>query len=230
MTDPADPDVAAWHRLLARVFANPDFVLPLEHLHGFLRTGRRPDWVGHCLALKAAGRVAGGSLFRYLPATNCAFSGYLFLDPDLRQHGYGRRIVEERRRMLQADARAHGHDDLDALFIDVVAPDRMAPEAYARERRTMDPRERRVFMARMGFHKLDMPFFQLPLGEGQHEVPWVDLLCLPVRPDWAAAGAVPGDVILATLSDLWQWHPQPGQYLDRLRAAIGGRPVALLPA
>lgn len=226
---PGDPDALKWHRLLARVFAEPEFILPYETLERVLTEKAAGRSNSHCLALKEGDEVVGGSLFRYLPRTNTAFSGYLFLAPETRGKGYGRAIVEERRRILRADAQAHGQDDIQALFIDVVAPDRLTPEALARESRTMDPWERRRFMGRMGFYKVDTPFFQLPLSEEHSLVTWLDLLCHPVRPDWAARRSIPGDFVIQVLTELWSSiHPHWEKYIGRIADVIAGREVALL--
>lgn len=224
------PDLAELHALLERVFRDPGLTMPLPALARFVRSRAGPDMVPHCLVLRWNGRVRGGSVFRYIPAANTAFSGYLALEPDCRGRGWGRLLTAERMRILAADAAAHGRPGPDALFIDVADPDRMNTSQYAREREEiMDPRERRACMAHLGFRRVMLDFRPVPWAPGEHQSDCLDLLCLPIHPAWAARGAVPGDAVVATLTPIWQRiNPaEAEEYLACLRQQAGGRWIPL---
>lgn len=227
---PDDPDLTAFHDLLARVFDEPELTIPLATLRRLVRSQADAELMPHCLVLKEEGQVAGGSAFRYVPGANTAFSGYLALDPALRGRGYGRRLTDERMRILVADAADHGHTGPDALFIDVANPDRMSPAEYAHERdRIMDPRQRRTFMGHLGFRQVLLEFRPLPWAPGEPQPAYLDLLVLPLHPDWAARAAVPGDVVVATLGPIWRRiNPAAAAaHLADLERQVGGRWVGL---
>src|SRR5690242_2947865 len=86
----------------------------------------------HVLVAEDAGRqVIGGSVFSYVPRSNCGFSEYLVVEPAARGQRLGRALFDQRRAILNACAVQHGHMGLrpcNGLFIEVDSPERTPPE------------------------------------------------------------------------------------------------------
>lgn len=229
---PDDPLLEPFHRIMEGTFADPNITLSFEHLREFVAGREGPARRFHCLIVTVGGRVAGGSLFSYCRAANTGFSEYIVVAPEFRGRGVARIIVDRRLVILDRDARAAGRPQADALFIEVANPRKMPPDlARGDAERAMDPSGRRAFMRHVGFFRCDFDYVQPPLDAGKAPVTYLDLCCLPRNPDWAARGAVPGDVVLATVEPIWaNWCP--GEYrafLNRFRPVLAGRDVPLLP-
>src|SRR5262249_8268847 len=123
ITRPDDPRLGDVAALLERTFSDPNSVLGLDRLHEFLSEGPRRGREFHVLVAQPSGagpgRVAGLSIFSYVPESNCGFSEYLVVDQDLRGQGEGRALFARRKMLLDADAVRHGHRACHGVFIEV---------------------------------------------------------------------------------------------------------------
>ncbi|HEV7662779.1 MAG TPA: hypothetical protein VGQ62_04530, partial [Chloroflexota bacterium] len=180
VTSPDDPRLAELSRLLESVFADPNTVLGLDRLQAFVRAdpsaARRRFSV--LVAVDAArDTVIGGSVFSYVPKSNCGFSEYIVADSTRRGTGLGRRLFERRKALLDEQARAYGHPACGGLFIEADNPDRTPADLVDAERETaLDPRERLRLFDHLGFRKVDVPYVQPPLGNGKQPIAYLDLL------------------------------------------------------
>lgn len=229
---PRDPDLPALHALMAEVFADPNLVFSRERLQEFLAEADAPDRKYHILVVRRGGQMVGGTIFAYLPEANCGFSEYIMLRPEARGVGLGRQLFEERRRILDADARRCGYDACRGLFIETENPDRTPAEFLAQELETsLDARVRLQMFGRMGFRRCDAPYIHLPLGPDQEPVDYLDLLFAPWDARVQAEGRIPSRWIEQSMVPMWQrWAPDRyHSAVTRFAREVGDRPVALLP-
>src|SRR5205085_6825320 len=86
VNDANDPGVVALVALLEQTLADPDTLLGLERVRGFLD---EPDAAREFRVLLARRdeAVVGGSMFSYVPAANCGFSEYIVVARDERGSG-----------------------------------------------------------------------------------------------------------------------------------------------
>lgn len=178
------------------------------------------------LVAEAEGQVVGGSLFHYLPESNTGFGSYMAVAPAFRGRGVARALHEARFAALDAEA----GEQVFAIFIDVIAPERMTGAEREQERRVgADPLARRQVFDRLGFGKVDVAYFQPPDVPGGEPITSMDLLCCPRAP----ASAVPADWVAGTM--LAYWTPWFGRqraegYAAELRRMCGSTMVRLLGA
>src|SRR5579859_2162987 len=228
---PDDPRLAAFAALLLQTFSDPNSVLGLDRMQEFLT--QSSDRTFHVLVAEEAGRVVGGSVFSYVPRSNCGFSEYLVLKPGARGRGMGRQLFERRREVLNAQAVQHGRHGLapcHGLFIEVDNPERTPAEMLEAERdSSIDPYARLRMFAHLGFRRVDIAYVQPPLGEGKEAVDYLDLLFAP----WTSqAEIIAVHWILETLQPIWSaWSGASAEtYLGQLRQSIGApRLVSLQP-
>ncbi|BDG62424.1 GNAT family N-acetyltransferase [Caldinitratiruptor microaerophilus] len=230
--DPGDPDILRFRELMVGAFADPNMIADPDQLTAWVRDrdggGRR----FHLLVVRVGGQVAGGTLFSYVPETNVGFSEYIIVAPAYRGHGLARLLFQRRLTILEWDARLKGKPPIRGIFIEVAHPMRLPPELYEADRRmAVDPVERRRIMHHFGFRQLDLEYNQPPLTQDREPVSYLDLLFLPLDPDLKAAGALPAEMILRSLRPIWRAWAVPSweEYLRRMRRALDGKPVAMLP-
>jgi GNAT superfamily N-acetyltransferase len=228
VTRPDDPRLVALSELLERTFADPDSVLGLGRIQQFLadNTETSPRWFS-VLVLEESNRVAGGSVFSYVPRTLCGFSEYLVVERESRGQGLGRKLFDRRKAIL--DARANGH--CRGLFIEVDSPERTPPELLAAERETsLEVYQRLQLFAHLGFRRVEVAYVQPALGAGKQAVEYLDLLFSSWQiPPWSV---VPLEVVTQTLAPIWSaWAAEAavGQ-LEQLRRSVGSaRLLSLAP-
>jgi GNAT superfamily N-acetyltransferase len=227
IADPADRQLEALAALLAATFADPDTILGLDRLQEFVAAPDGPR-AFRVLVASQDGRVVGGSVFSYVPASNCGFSEYIVVAAESRGRGLGRALFEARRLALDALAAGSGYQGCNGLFIEVDSPRRTPPDYLARERVTaLDAAERLRVFAHLGFRRLDMRYVQPPLAVGKSAVDYLDLLFAP----WVQVlAAVPAQWVLDTVEPIWRsWSPMAAEtYLAEMRRRLGDRPVRLL--
>jgi GNAT superfamily N-acetyltransferase len=234
VTQPHDPRLVALAGLLARTFADPNSVLGLDRLQEFLSSD--PHTFGREFRVLVAedhpNRVIGGSVFSYIPASNCGFSEYLVLERATRGQGLGRELFDGRGAILDELANRYGKVRCRGVFIEVDSPERTPRELLDAERASsMDARERLSVFAHLGFRKVDVPYVQPPLDPGKESVDYLDLLFAP-SPWSLPMGVMPVEWILQTLEPIWTaWTPLAPEYLEQLRERIGStRLVSLVDA
>ena len=219
---------------MERVFADPNTVLGLDRLSSFLSAdprsaGRR----FHVLvAIDSSDHVVGGSVFSYVPRSNCGFSEYILSDPAARGVGLGRQLFDRRKAILDADARELGQQRCRGLFIEADNPER-TPEAFvAAERETaLDARDRLGLFDHLGFLRVDVPYVQPPLAPGKQPIDYLDLLFAPWQPGAADQRRIPAAWIFDTVAPVWSaWSPATcGGHLASLRQNVLTDQVALEP-
>jgi hypothetical protein len=234
ITAPDDPHLAGLSRLMERVFADPNTVLGLDRLAAFLSADPQPSRRHfHVLAaLDGSDHVVGGSVFSYVPRSNCGFSEYIVSDASMRGVGLGRRLFDRRKAILDADARERGQQRCRGLFIEADDPER-TPEAFVvAERHTaLDPSERLRLFDHLGFLRVDVPYVQPPLAPGKQPIDYLDLLFAPWQPGAADQRRMPAAWIFDTLAPVWSaWSPATrGGHLATLRQNVLTDQVALEP-
>jgi GNAT superfamily N-acetyltransferase len=225
VTDPTDPAIAAFGALQERVYADPDLLIPPEHFPAMLarQSGERRNLM---LVAETGGSVVGGALFHYLARVNAGFSSFLATAPEVRGQGVARLLHAARFDLL--DAAAGAQAPVAGVFIDVVAPERLTPEEWERERAAgIDPVDRRRIFHRLGFRKVDVAYFQPAEGSGGEAITSMDLLFCPRQEaEWVAA-----DLVVGTM--LAYWTPWLGKAAAErnaveLRRRCGGARVALI--
>jgi GNAT superfamily N-acetyltransferase len=224
VTRPDDPRLVALAALLERTFADPDSVLELERIQEFLgdNSDTSARWFHILVAENSVGGVVGGSIFSYVPESNCGFSEYLLLAPESRGRGLGRQLFDRRRAILDQRANRNGHLRCNGLFIEVDSPQRTPPEMLAAERETsLDAYQRLELFAHLGFKRVDVAYVQPPLGAGQHAVEYLDLLFASWQlPPW---GVVPLEIVTQTIAPIWSaWAAESAvSQLEQLRRSVG---------
>jgi hypothetical protein len=210
LADPLDPGLAGLARLLQASFADPDTVLELDRMQAFL-TQPPAETNRHfrVLVAKDGGAVVGGSIFSYVPSTNCGFSEYLVVRKQRHGEGLGRRLFDARKTMLNELAREAGQDSCHGLFIEADSPERTPPHLQAREREmAMDAVTRLAVFAHLGFLRVELDYVQPPLGPGKQPVTYLDLLFAPWAERVRAEQRVPAEWVAETLCPVWHgWSP-----------------------
>lgn len=221
ITDPADPALAAFGRLQERTFPEPELLIPPSVFPRMIAT-RTADRRNLLIVAEAAGELVGGALFHYFPGPNTGFSSFLAVSPEARGQGVARKLHAARFDALEREAGRQ----VEGVFIDVVAPERLSQEDWERERAVgADPVARRRIFHALGFRKVDVAYYQ----PDEEPITTMDLLYCPRRP----ADAVPTDLVVRTMHAYWRPWLGPA-VADReagaLRRRCGGEQVALLPA
>lgn len=233
VSDTTDPALAELSRLMSALFADPDVVLPLERLQAFLT--ERPGTAGRTfrvLAAEAAGALVGGTVFSYVPASNCGFSEYLVVRKDLHGRGIGRRLVDARRAHLDDQALQSGNAQCQGLFIEADNPGRTPAALQVRERETaMDSLVRLQLFAHLGFFRVDMAYVQPALARDQLPVTYLDLLCAPWDEQALQDRRIPAEWVYATVGPIWDsWADARDEpHSSVLRTRLGEASLALLP-
>lgn len=229
--DPDDDALPALSRLLQFTFADPDTVLELDRIQAFLAEPSA-DRQFCVVVAEDGGVVLGGSVFSYVPASNCGFSEYLVVRQDRHRQGIGRRLFVARQAVLDQLAQLSHQAPCSGLFIEADNPERTPAELQARERETaIDAVVRLQVFAHLGFLRVDLEYVQPPLGPGKQPVRYLDLLFAPWDARILHAGQVPAAHVVQTLCPIWaSWAPTTGkQACEALRQRLGGAPVALVP-
>ena len=106
---------------------------------------------------RKAGLLLGGTVFSYVPATNCGFSEYLVVRKERHGQGLGRRLFDARRAVLDELAQQSQAGACSGLFIEADNPERTPADLQARERETaMDALVRLQVFAHLGFLRVDI--------------------------------------------------------------------------
>lgn len=225
ITDPADPAIQGFGRLQDATYADPDLLIPPSLFPTMVRN-QGTDRCNFLVVAEAEGEVIGGMLFHYLPAPNTGFGSFIAVTPAARGRGVARSLHTTSFEMMEAEAGRTVH----AMFIDVVAPERMsAAEAEQEAQIGSDPLARRHIFHRLGFRKVEVPYFQPPDEPGGEPITSMDLLCCPRTP----ADAIPSDWVVGTMLAYWTpWfgRPRAEEYAAELRRLCGRDVVDLSAA
>jgi GNAT superfamily N-acetyltransferase len=229
--DPADAALGALSRLLYAMFGDPDVVLDLERIQAFLRepadSARRQFRV---LVAEDTHGLIGGTVFSYVPASNCGFSEYLVVSRHRQGQRLGRMLVDARRAELDLEAQRSGQAACHGLFIEADDPGRTPPALLARERETaMDSVARLQLFAHLGFRRVDMAYVQPPLGPGKQPVTYLDLLFAAWDERVQRDQHVPAAWVYRTVGPIWDsWVPGGSTpHSVALHERLGDAPLAL---
>ncbi|MCL6525450.1 MAG: GNAT family N-acetyltransferase [Thermaceae bacterium] len=225
VTDPHDPAVEAFGHLQQQIYFEPELLIPPQVIRAMLAlpAGERGNFL---VVAEEGGVLLGGTFFHYLRLPNTGFSSFMGVAPSARGQGIARRLHQQRFAVL--DQAAGGK--VEGIFIDVVAPERLSPEALEAERRVgSDPLARRRAFAALGFSRVDLRYEQPVGGPGGGPVTHLDLLYCPHQPtEW-----VPTERVLETLRAYWRpWlgEQRAEQEVEKLRQRAKGARLRLLPA
>jgi hypothetical protein len=221
VVDPRDPAIAGFGRMQRATYFAPETLIPAQYIPRLLsasaESGGRRNFL---LVLEQDSRVLGGTLFHWLAPPGVGFSSFMGIERGARRRGLGRRLHEERFRILDqaAGRQAPG------LFIDVVNPARMSAEELERERTAgYDPWDRRRAFAHLGFRQVDIRYEQPVGGPNGGPVTILDLLYCPREP----ADAVETSLVVAALQAYWTpWFGASGavHHAQELGARAHGAP------
>jgi GNAT superfamily N-acetyltransferase len=231
--DPQDTALRELSRLMYALFADPDVVLELERMQDFLvetdsRSGRR----FRVLVAEDDAALLGGTVFSYVPASNCGFSEYLVVRKERHGQGLGRLLVDARRAELDDQARQAGKTACYGVFIEADNPRRTPAALQAQERETaMDTVARLQVFAHLGFRRVEMAYSQPSLGAGKEPVTYLDLLFAAWDERVQHERRVPAEWVYLTVGAIWDsWAPHDlTRHAETLRHQLGEAGLALLP-
>jgi GNAT superfamily N-acetyltransferase len=227
LRDPLDPRLTQLSALLNATFPDPNSVLGPDRIKEFLaeKGGSRRFTV---VVSEEDQAVVGGTIFSYVPGSNCGFSEYIVADRRRRGLGLGRQLFDARKAILDELAARHGLGKCHGLFIEADNPKRTPSEFADAERATaLEAYERLRLFAHLGFHRVDIPYVQPPLAVDKEPVDYLDLLFAP----WTGeAHHIPADWIFDTVEPIWSaWSPATfATHLARLKARVLASDVHLL--
>jgi GNAT superfamily N-acetyltransferase len=213
IADPDDSDLIGVARLLATTFADPNTVLDLDRLREFVslnRSGGARRF--HVLVASEPGGdgLIGATVFSYVGASNCGLSEYIVVSKPARGRGTGRLLFDERRAVLDRDARLHDRERCHGLFIEVDHPEHTPPELLEAEQETaLDAWQRWRIFDHFGFRRVDLAYVQPPLADAKTAVDYLALMFLPWDAAARRSARIPRDWVLETLQPIWMgWAPR----------------------
>jgi GNAT superfamily N-acetyltransferase len=166
---------AVYRRLLAPAFP-PAELVDAAALEAALAGGH-----GSLLALLDPEGVPVAAAFgRWSADSRVVLLWYLAVDPGIRGHGLGGRVLQE------AVGAWRGRYDPCLVLAEVEDPGGPAHPVHG------DPRRRLAFYERAGARVLDLPYFQPGIGGPARRVPGMLLLLLHAAPEFAVDGGVAG--------------------------------------
>jgi GNAT superfamily N-acetyltransferase len=168
----------------------------------------------------------GGAVFDYLAKPRAGIVEFLFVLPQVRHGGLGRRLLDAGQALLETDAHAQGVR-LQALVAEMNDPYRhpVSPDS-------MDPFVRARVWGSWGFQRLCCPYAQPALSPGQAVVDYLTLIVKPLR---GARASVAAAWMREVVAEYMRWamridKPQANREYRALDAHLGQRArVALLP-
>ena len=168
----------------------------------------------------------GGAVFDYLAKSRAGIVEFLFVLPEARREGLGRRLLDAGQALLEADADANGTRLL-ALVAEMNDPYRH-PDTPD----NMDPFMRARAWGRWGFQRLRCPYAQPALAAGRAAVDYLTLIVKPLRGARASVSAAwTREVVAEYMRWAMRIHaPEANREYRALDAHLGHRPrVELLP-
>lgn len=205
-------------------FPNPDERETFDHLLGYLRQAEgRGDYRYHILlARDENGRVVGGSIFDYFPASNAGVIEFIAVRPDSQSGGIGSAVYRQVLSVLARDAFELSHRALDFVFCEIDSP----AHSMASVKKYL------YFWSKHHYKRLDFSYIQPSLSPAQEAVTG---LWLTVVPQNGRMEMLSGEYVLGVVSDymrLCMQIPDPASHPDfqaMRRELAQQRQVRLLP-
>lgn len=129
-------------------------------------------------------QLLGGIAFEYYRESRCGLLTYLVTDPAHRRRGLGRRLIQRAIELLHQDVREYA-TVLRGVFAETEDPERVDAHGSA-----ISPRERLAALAKLGAHRIDIPYVQPALEGGSGRCRHLLLLALYPQTDSIAGAAV----------------------------------------
>lgn len=151
------------------------------------------EGAGSLLAvLDPEGTPVAAAFGRWSAPSRVMLLWYLAVDPSIRGHGLGGRVLAE------AVGAWRGRFAPCLVLAEIEDPGGPVHERHG------DPRRRLAFYEKAGAKVLDLPYFQPGIGDPARRVHGMLLLALHVAPEYAADGAVAGAPVGAFLREYLQ--------------------------
>jgi GNAT superfamily N-acetyltransferase len=226
ITDPDDPAIKGFGAMQRAAYFAPESLIPGEYIPQLLGDREQSSrGRNQLLVAESDQRVVGGTLFHWLASAHVGFSSFMGIERAFRGRGIGRRLHEERFRILDRDAGGQAP----GVFIDVVNPMRVSEAELACDRAAgFDPWDRRKVFEHLGFRQVDIRYEQPVGGPSGGPVTNMDLLYCPR----VQADALPTALVVATMRAYWSgWvgDQRAARWADELGSrAQGATQVALI--
>jgi hypothetical protein len=154
----------AYAAIYTPAFPNPDSRESLEKFKkaiegGIPKVQIAVNILGENLLDPATRVIKGISIAYYYEPQNVGMLAYNAIDPNHREAGLGKLMVESRIDSLKKLAHANGGQQLAGVFIDVNDPAKVAPEDDS-----MDPSKRIAIFGKWGAHIIPIDYVQPPLS------------------------------------------------------------------
>jgi GNAT superfamily N-acetyltransferase len=189
-------------------FPDPDERESLANIERYLEL-KAGGWYGdngyHVLVVASAGRIVAGAVADYLADPNAGVVEFLVVAPERRGSGLGREVLDRIEALLARDAARAGPPSPALVVAEINDPFRVDLDAD-----NLDPFLRCRIWGGWGYRKLDFPYVQPALSEGQRPVHHLLLAVKPIAEEYR--DSVPAPCVLQTLRAYLRWAmriPEP---------------------
>ena len=191
-----------YHDHYVAEFPDPDERESLANMKEYLRL-KEQDWYGKndyhiIVAVDAEGEPVGGSISDFLDEPNAGVIEFLFINPERRLKGLGRRLLEETERMLHHSAQRRRGRSLDWVIGEIDDPFRCASHLSA-----FDPFSRAQVWHRWGYRRIDFPYVQPALSAEQSPVRTLLLVAKTCSPRFT--DSIPSAQVRLVIHEYLRW-------------------------
>ena len=231
-TSATDRDLlrAFYTDLYVPAFPDADERESLANIERYLEL-KATGWYGrnnyHVRVWVHEGRLIGGVIADYLAGPNTGVIEFLVLAPEQRGQNLGHRLLDDVEAALDADARAAGAPRIRAVAAEMNDPFRSSLAVDS-----MDPFERVRIWSGWGYAKLDFPYVQPALSEGQRPV---SAMLLAWKGMADQGEAVPAPIVKDVVHEYLRWAMRieepsgSAEFAGMARYLDGCERVALIP-
>lgn len=151
------------YRIYEKAFP-PELRIGLVNFAHILQT-KKQGQDRHILVALFDEKVIGMATFNYLNRLNIGFVGYIVIDPQWENRGFGTKLYNSLIERLSLDAKRHGNLELDAIIFEV----EKSELAKTNAQKQIDLRRIRFFKS-VGGRIINAKYFQPSLGVGFNPV------------------------------------------------------------